>query len=172
MSDSLEISGLEAVLAENRQRFLSFARRCGGGGDCDDVLQECWLRLRNVQGPVSDPESYIHRVIYNIVRDRRRGARRSLLREHAWDAVMTERDADPAEVPEAERALLARELIEAANMRLQELGEPGLSIFIRHRVQGEVQSAIARDLGIGLSTVEKHLRRAYQALLGIEGKTP
>lgn len=165
MSDSGEISGLEAVLASGRQRFLSFAQRCGAGADAEDVLQDCWLRIRSVDAPVASPEAYIFRVIYNVVRDRRRGERRSADRARAWDEVMSEREADPLAVPAPERALLARESIAAAEERLTALGEPTFSIFVRHRLRGEVQTAIARDLGMGLSTVEKHLRRAYHALL-------
>lgn len=165
MSELGQLSGLQAVLEENRPRFLQFARRCGAGAEADDVIQDCWLRIRRVEGPVGNPEAYIYRTIYNIARDRRRGDRRSIKREQAWDAVMGERDADPAETPAAERALLAREEIIAAQARLVRLGEPALTIFVRHRLRGEVQAAIARDMGLGVSTVEKHLRRAYHALL-------
>jgi RNA polymerase sigma factor (sigma-70 family) len=165
MADPNAESGLEIVLQTNRPKLLSFAARCGAGDDAEDVLQECWMRIRSVDRPIADPWAYIHRIIYNIILDRRRGALRTSNREREWDATMSERDARPGSAPDAERAMLAREAIEAANARLTRLGEPTLTIFIRHRLRGEVQSAIARDLGMGVSTIEKHLRRAYHALL-------
>jgi RNA polymerase sigma factor (sigma-70 family) len=161
------MSGLEIVLRDNRPKLLSFAERSGAGNDAEDVLQESWLRIRTIDRPISDPLAYIHRVIYNIILDRRRGARRTSDREREWESTMSEHDTALAVVPDAERAMLARETIHAANARLTRLGEPAITIFIRHRLRGEVQSAIARDLGMGVSTVEKHLRRAYHALLDL-----
>ena len=64
---------------------------------------------------------------------------------------------------------MARETLAAVEARLDALGDPAALIFRRHRVDGLTQRRIADELRMGLSTVEKHLRRAYAAILGLEG---
>jgi RNA polymerase sigma-70 factor (ECF subfamily) len=46
-------------------------------------------------------------------------------------------------------------------------GERTDHIFRRHRVEGASQKEIAKELGISLSAVEKHLQKAYRALIDL-----
>lgn len=162
----LTVGGLVAVLDANRPRLLAFARRCGAGDDAEDVLQEVWIRVQATRQPVREPLSYLHRAVYNVILDHRRGTLRARNRDTAWHAERAPiADSPLVMMPEAEQAMLAREALAAAQARLDALGEPTRSIFLRHRLRGDPQKMIARELGMGLSTVEKHLRRAYRALL-------
>lgn len=164
-----QAAGLEAVFLENRAALVRRARAMGAGDDADDVLQDVWMRLRVAQGPISNPQAYLHRMIYTAVLDRRRGSRRAAVRDHAWHDAAGDLEPAGSTAPDAERSLIARQTIAAVEARLEALGEPAASIFRRHRIGGESQKGIAQDLGMGLSTVEKHLRRAYAAILDLGG---
>lgn len=163
-----EAAGLEAVFLEIRPELLRRARAMGAAADADDVLQDVWLRLRSSQGPIGHPRSYLFRMVYTAVLDRRRAERRAAARDGAWTSVHQPAEDPAAVAAEAQRGLIARQTLAAVQARIDGLGEPASSIFRRHRIGGETQRRIAEDLGMGLSTVEKHLRRAYAAILGLE----
>jgi RNA polymerase sigma factor (sigma-70 family) len=172
MSSSQDIapSGLEAVFSDLRPALIRRARAMGVGEDAEDVVQDVWLRLRDVRTPIANPQAFLYRIIYTTVLDRKRSARRTAARDGAWRAsgAGDPRDADIT-LDDAERQLIARETLARVEARLTALGEPTNSIFRRHRLGGETQRSIAEDLGLGLSTVEKYLRRAYAAVLGVRG---
>jgi RNA polymerase sigma factor (sigma-70 family) len=160
-------AGLEAVFTGMRPALVRRASAMGSGGDAEDVVQDVWLKTRTVKGPIANPEAYLLRMVYTAVLDRRRGARRAAARDSAWST--------PADLPEgavqsadAERALIAAQTLRAVEDRLEALGDPAAAIFRRHRIDGVPQRRIAEEWGIGLSTVEKHLRKAYAAILDLE----
>jgi len=163
-------AGLEAVFLDLRPALVRRARAMGVADDAEDVVQDVWLRLRSTTAPVGNPQAYLFRMVYTAVLDRRRGARRAAARDGAWIVHAAPDDLGEAAPPDAERSLIARETLAAVEARLEALGDPAAAIFRRHRIGGETQRRIAEDLGMGLSTVEKHLRRAYAALLGLEDK--
>lgn len=161
------VAGLEAVFAELRPALVRRAVAMGAGGDAEDVVQDVWLKIGSADGPVANPRAYLLRMVYTAVLDRRRGARRAAERDAAWS--------NPANLPEvsndnadAERRLIAVQTLRAVEARLAALGEPAASIFRRHRIDGVTQRRIADEFGLGLSTVEKHLRRAYAVLLDLQ----
>jgi DNA-directed RNA polymerase specialized sigma24 family protein len=47
------------------------------------------------------------------------------------------------------------------------LGDRTDLVFRRYRVEGRSQKEIAAELGISLSAVEKHLQKAYRALVDL-----
>lgn len=159
---------LEACFFENRARLLSFLRHAGAGDQADDLLQEAWLRL-NAATPartqIAEPLSYLFRLLHNLVLDWRRGEVRTRRRNESWADATGPARAGVSEEPAGERVLIARAQLMAARRKLDELGEPTAGIFRRHRLRGMTQRRIADELGMGLSTVEKHLRKAYRAMI-------
>lgn len=156
------VGGLERIFLEMRPKLLGRARAMGAGEDAEDLLQEVWMRLGAVEGPIANPEAYLHRMVYRAALDRNRGLKRAGARDGAWH------DLGEGVQPDAERNLIIRQTLAAVEDRLNALGEPAASIFRRHRLAGQTQRRIAEELGMGLSTVEKHLRRAYAAILDVE----
>ena len=67
-----------------------------------------------------------------------------------------------------ERIVLARDQLRVVEARLAGLGERTWTILRLFRIHGLPQERIAADLGISLSAVEKHLQKAYRALLSID----
>ncbi len=161
-------AGLEAVFTEMRPALIRRASAMGAGGDAEDVVQDVWLKIGNADGPVANPQAYLLRMVYTAVLDRRRGMRRTAARDAAW--------ASPANLPEdavapadAERRLIAVQALAVVEARLAAIGDPAAAIFRRHRIDGVTQRRLAEEFGMGLSTIEKQLRKVYAALLDLEG---
>jgi RNA polymerase sigma-70 factor (ECF subfamily) len=160
-------SGLEAVLLQNRTALLRFLRARGAGEAAEDFLQEIWIRAsRGVAGPIADPIGYLYRAANNLLLEKRRAELRGARRDHQWHELISE-EGDVADAPTGERILIAREQLAAAEAVLKSLGERTDYVFRRFRIEGASQRAIADELGISLSAVEKHLQKAYRALLDL-----
>lgn len=159
--------GLEQVYLLHRPALLRFLRARGAGDGAEDLLQEMWLKLSSAgTGPIHDPLAYLYRAANNLMLDRRRAAMRQAKREQDYSGV--EPGSDPAdERPGSEQTLIAREELHAVEAALADLGERTDSVFRRFRVNGQSQRAIADELGISLSAVEKHLQKAYRAVLEV-----
>lgn len=160
-------AGLEAVFSEMRPALIRRALAMGAAGEAEDVVQDVWLKIRTADGPIANPHAYLLRMVYTAALDRRRGARRAAARDAAWasPANLVEDAVHPAD---AERRLIAVQTLQAVEARLSALGDPAAAIFRRHRIDGLTQKGIAAEFGMGLSTVEKHLRRAYAVLLDLK----
>ncbi len=160
-------AGLEAVFIEMRPALIRRAAAMGVAGDAEDVVQDVWLRMRTTGGPIANPHAYLLRMVYTAVLDRRRGARRAAARDAAWSSPANLPD-DAVHPADAERRLIAVQTLKAVEARLTALGDPAAAIFRRHRIDGVTQRRIAEEFGMGLSTVEKNLRRAYAVLLDLQ----
>lgn len=160
-------NGLEAIFSEMRPALVRRAVAMGAGGDSEDVVQDVWLKVRDARGPIASPHAYLLRMVYTAVLDRRRGARRAAARDAAWSnpAHLADGVVEPAD---AERRLIAIQALREVEARLAALGDPAAAIFRRHRLDGLTQRRIAEEFDMGLSTVEKHLRRAYAVLLDLQ----
>ena len=159
------LGGLEAVYFENHAKLRGFLVR-GVGDLADDLLQELWLKLqRNTIGPVADPRSYLFRMAYNLMLDARKRTSRADRQARSWSEAMGTTAVGVSDDPASDRILIARELLVRVNSLIDDLGEPTAMIFRQHRIAGKTQRLLAMELGMGLSTVEKHLRKAYRAII-------
>jgi RNA polymerase sigma-70 factor (ECF subfamily) len=160
-------SGLEAVLMENRAALLRFLRARGAAEGAEDLLQEMWIKASaGASGPIAGPLAYLYRATNNLLLDRRRAALRSQRRDQDWHDLGSGAPG-VSEAPSGERVLIAREQLAEAEAALKALGERTDFVFRRFRVEGASQRAIADELGISLSAVEKHLQKAYRALIKV-----
>ncbi|HEX8670179.1 MAG TPA: sigma-70 family RNA polymerase sigma factor [Allosphingosinicella sp.] len=161
-------SGLEQVYLENRALLLRFLRARGAGDAADDLLQELWIRASAAAaGPVRDPLPYLYRTANNLMLDRRRAEMRQARREQDWSADSDAAPAAASDAPSGERTLMARQQLDQVRAAFGALGERTETIFRRFRLEGASQKQIADDLGISLSAVEKHLQKAYRALIEV-----
>ena len=114
---------------------------------------------------MAEPRAYLYRMAENLLHDRRRTAGWRTSREEAWVAAQlgATREADGR--PSAERELIAREELRLITAALAALPDRTLRIFRLYRLDGLRQREIALELGISVSSVEKHLRRAYQLVV-------
>lgn len=165
-SPDIPAAGLEAVFAEMRPAMIRRAQAMGVAGDAEDVVQDVWLKIRAAGGPIANPKAYLLRMVYTAVLDRRRGVRRTAARDAAWSSPANLPE-DSVEAANAERRLIAAQTLAEVQARLDAIGDPAAALFRRHRIDGVTQRELAVEFGMGLSTVEKHLRRVYAAILDL-----
>ncbi len=173
------------ALRPELRRFL-LARRLSEA-DAEDLLQDLFLRVEtSATGPVRSPRAYLYQMLNNMAHTRRRTEARQQARDADWlDApartgartgAATGSGSSGAETempdlaPDPETTLLARDHLARVEARLGQLPERTAHVFRQYRIEGVSQKLIARDLGISLSAVEKHLQRAYSAVLEIRSR--
>lgn len=176
-SPDIASSGLQAAVLTYRAelaRFLS-ARRASAD-EAEDILQDLYLKVRTLKtAPIAEPRAYLYRMAANLLADRRRAAARRIAREQTWSEAQLGPEQQLDGQPTVEQEMSAREELAIVSSAIASLPARTAEILRRYRVEGEGQKAIAADLGISLSAVEKHLQRAYrvvveaQARLGGEG---
>jgi len=160
--------GLEAVFMAHRPALFRFLRARGAGADAEDLVQELWVKVASSKtGPVAEPVAYLYRMADNLMLDRLRSEQRRSRRNEEWTDANNGL-ADVAVQPSAERVLIARDTLRAVEAVLADLGERTNLVFRRFRIDGVSQREIASELGVSLSSVEKHLQKAYRALLRVE----
>jgi len=157
--------GLKALFFENRPILLRFlAARRATPDEADDVLQDLFLRLETQRiGPIAQPIPYLCRMADNLLVDHRRSAAARAAREEAWTSTQFGSEVDDS--PSPERQLIGREALAATTRALATLPERTVDIFRRFRIDGAPQRQIAGELDISVSAVEKHLHKAYQAVV-------
>ena len=158
---------MRQLLVEMRDELKRFmlSRQCDPA-EVDDLLQDLFVKLATVKtGPVGNPRAYLYQMANNLLLDRRRGRQRQARRDDSWARSQFGQDLreDPAASPE--RVAIDRNALAQVEATLREMPERTADILRRYRLQGQSQKVIAEELGISLSAVEKHLQRAYRALL-------
>ncbi len=165
--DSQTPDGLARVLVAERPRLLRFLAARGAGDAAEDVLHDLWQRLvATPPAPVADPVAYLFRAAENVLRDRRRSSISRERRQQDWHDASN----GPHEEATGERRLIARERLREAERVLAAQGPRVSSVFRKFRLDGIGQAAIAQELGVSLSSVEKDLQKAYRALAALRLK--
>ena len=156
-------NGLRAAFMALRPALLRFMMARGASSeDAADLVQDLYLKLDQAGStPVAEPRAYLYRMADNLVLDQRRSAQRRARRNEAWVGPDPDRD----DRPSTEAVLIARERLGHIERALRALPERTADIFRRFRLDGQSQRTIAAALDISLSAVEKHLQRAYRAVL-------
>ena len=167
MDDPQDVGGLKAYLLRERPVLLRMlAARLGSVAEAEDVVQELWLRLSTMNSaPIAQPGGYLFRMANNIAMDRRRSASASARRDREW--LETHGGADDV-APSAERGMLASERLRQVDAIVAALPERTARIFRLSRYDGVLRRAIAEQIGISVSAVEKHLQTAYRAIHGLD----
>lgn len=161
--------GLKAVFLENREPLLRFLRARGAGDQAEDLVQDVWIRASaSASRPIANPRAYLFRVAHNLMIDNHRADTQRFQREQHWSDARGTSDTGVSDEPSIEHSLIARGMLEQAQNVIDELGEPTTTIFRRFRIDGVPQKRIAGELGVSLATVEKHLQKAYRAMLALK----
>lgn len=162
--------GLSGLLDDNRDALLRFlAARCGDAVMAEDLLHDLWIRIGKVStGPIANGRAYLFRMANNLVLDAARGRRRAMARDRAW--IEQDVGADngiemrPDPAPAADEALAQRQEAELLHRAIAELPAGAARALRLHRFDGLKQADVAREMGISVSAVEKHLATAMRHL--------
>lgn len=170
MGETTQFSGLSAVLEADEGRFRRFLiARTRDAELAEDLFQDARAKLLGPAGqkPASNPVPYIFQLLANLAEDHRRSERARAERGRAWGDRGEGIEPDRAEHMTPEREALDRDMLARVLAMLETLPERTRTIFIAFRIEGVSQKQIAADEGISLSAVEKHLQRAYRAIIDI-----
>ena len=141
-----------------------FLRRIRDRAQAEDLAQEVLLRMVRASDAelITHPESYVFRAAANLLLDyRRRALRNGTLRAQSLDAAVETEIVSPlVEDRSPERVILGEATLLEVEQALGELSELTRHVFILFRLENMMQKDIAALLGIGQSTVEKHVMRA------------
>jgi len=159
---------LAELFMANRPAILRYLQSHGAADAAEDLLQDLWVRTATAAAPEQVSLGYIMRMAHNLMIDRARGARQRRARELAYheDAPQASGEIDAA--PNAEHVLLARERLHSVEQALRSLGSRTEQVLRRHRIDEVPQRVVAQELGLSLSAVEKHLQKAYRALVLVQ----
>lgn len=163
--------GLRQIYLAIRPELLRFLVARRADDEAEDILQELFLKLDNEpRTPIANPRAYLYRMADNLLLDRRRAARRRVARDEAWVEARSGSHPEVDESPDSERILIGRERLAALERTLAGLPERTATAFRRFRIDAVSQREIAREFGISLSAIEKHLQRAYHAVLDAQAE--
>ena len=135
-----------------------FLRHWRQEADIDDLVQETLLRL--VRSPVQadNAEAYAVRIASNLLRDRARRDQSHRADQHtAFDDTLAYL---PSEEPDCDRVYEGRKQLDQLLAALTELPQRTCQVFLLQRYEGMTYTAIAKQLQISVSAVEKHMMRA------------
>ncbi len=147
-------------------RFLT--RRTGCAAAAEDLTQDLWLRMdglrRGAAEDIRSPAAYLFRAAANLARDHARAEKRRAARNAGALALVM---ADLPAVPSPERYAQGIEHLAAVEAALDALPPRSREIFALNRFEGISYRQIAVRLCISTTAVEKHMRRALDALAGL-----
>jgi len=133
----------------------------GADQDTDDLIQEVFLRLQTSadQADIDNVERYLFRTANNVLANHLRHGR---IHRLSFDASGEERDW--ADDISPERVVMGRQAVAQLIVGLRTMGPRAREAFLFHRFEEMTYPAIALQMGISLSGVEKLIIRALEHL--------
>lgn len=161
--------GLTAIFLAQRPMLLRlFTARLGNRDEAEDLLQDMWLKVDGMSDrPIAEPAAFLYRVAANLATDKRIASGRRVARDTAW----ADDRPSAGDLPDAERVMIARAEWRIVEDALNDMPER-MAIALRlARIEGRPQRAIAEELGISVSGVEKLLQRAHRKIYDQFGRS-
>ncbi|MFT4178506.1 MAG: RNA polymerase sigma factor [Thermomonas sp.] len=150
-----------ALALEYRPRLIRYFRHhLGTPDDAEDMAQDTLIRA--IRSPsitgVANMEAFLLTIAGNLLRDRIRRERASHSRQHV--SIDDAAEDLPTEDIHAERVYQDKARLKCFLDALEQLPPRCQQVFLLQRYDGLTYSAIAGQLGISVSAVEKHMMRA------------
>jgi RNA polymerase sigma-70 factor (ECF subfamily) len=162
------ISELYKKHYEELRRFV--AGRLSGG-EAADVVQDVFVRTLCLEPgyDIREPRAFLFRVASNIVLDRLRMQQH---RHESRGTVMGVRHDEPADEISPETTLDAQQRLGILREAIGELPPRCREVFLLHKFHHRSHAQIARQCGISVNMVEKHIIKALahcrKRLAGLE----
>jgi RNA polymerase sigma-70 factor (ECF subfamily) len=158
-------AGFGERIAENQRRVFQIAYSVlGNSADAEDVAQEAFLRAFQKFNSLREAEKFrwwINRIVFRLALNRRRGYRRGLVRDTAWQIAVTPEMVDGAKVVE-QRVMLDR--LRREIERLPEKFRRVLQLLLVEEMDAADVGAV---LGIPAGTVRSRVHTARKLLLEV-----
>ncbi len=158
-------AGLGERIAENQRRVFQIAYSIlGNSADAEDVAQEAFLRAYQKLALLREAEKFrgwVNRIAFRLALNRRRGHRRRLTRDTAWQ--MTETPAMVDGVKDAEQEVL----LDRLRREIERLPEKLRSVLQLSLVEEMDAAGVGAVLGIPAGTVRSRLHTARKLLLEV-----
>jgi RNA polymerase sigma-70 factor (ECF subfamily) len=159
---SLAMNAVDELFRRHNRALNGLARRRVGWEDAEDVVQDAYLRLLELEnaGRINDARGYLYRIAANLAIDllRKRKTRATCLVEDA--ELERAAGGDPVLGASGEEAILLRHV----QARLAQLPPACRETFLLSRLYGMTFPEIAERLGISLRTVNRHISRTIDHL--------
>lgn len=156
-------AALDRLDVSLRRSLVSyFRRRTGDRADIEDMVQEVFERLLKRGGAAAletqNPGAYVFETASSVLTDHFR--KKVAHRASAHEPFDLNRHGDADFSPE--HVLIHRERLARVSAMLFELPERTRAVFILRRIESMRAADVAARLGISISAVEKHMRKAIQ----------
>ena len=167
-----EAASLATTLELEQDRFMRFlVARTRDPALAEDLMQDARTKVLALgENDVARPVPYLFQMLANLVEDHRRSERAREQRGRAWGDRGEGLEPQRADHITPEQAAADRDMLDKTLAALDELPERTRAIFLAFRVDGISQKQIAAHEELSLSAVEKHLQRAYRAVIDIQKK--
>lgn len=125
-----------------------------------DLMQETYVRLLRLTDTqsVEQPRALLHRIATNLAIDHLRARKGGPNVAESLEAALEL----PCPVPSQERVLLGKERLQMFIQAVENLPPRTREAFLLYRVHECSYREIAARMGISLSGVDKHIRRAIE----------
>lgn len=153
--DSAEV---ERLFRSQGPRLLRLLTRRYSRDEAGDIVQEVFLRLSGAadRQTLTNPESYMKGIIWNLLRDRSKNITRRIERAHAE----LQPDRHAAEEGDPHQLLVARQTLARYEAAMRSMKPKTREIYLRHRLDEESYDQIAAALSMSVSGVEKQMAKA------------
>lgn len=146
-----------------------FTRVANDSALAEDIVQDLYLRIDTIPEDdcrtIDDATAFLFRMAHNIHRNHIRTLDNGRRRDTAWHSVHRDgREEAVDDAPSPEEAVTGRQQMAEFARAIADLPERTQAIFRLHKVEGMSQAQVASQLGISLSSVEKHLGAALKHL--------
>jgi RNA polymerase sigma factor (sigma-70 family) len=145
------VDACRALVQRQRMRGKNLA-------DADDIAQDACARALGLAQPdaVRDPVHYLMRIARNLFVDRQRRKLREAAIFHSLEGV----EQNARDAPDPERILAGKQELKRVLTAIDSLPPRCREAFTLHRFHALSYAAIARRMGVGTGTVEKHIAEA------------
>lgn len=148
-------SGFFLFLQKNRKILATVARRLMVSADVDDIIQETLVRALESEKlkTINQPEGFLIGIAKNVAREEAR--RRIALNQQLLEDLELENHI--ADEPSIDSIVDGRQRMEIFAGAIRKLPPRCARVFVMKHVFGASHKEIAAELGISVSTVEKHV---------------
>ena len=145
----------EAFVEQQRPLRAFISRFIRGPQDIDDIAQETFVRafLAEQKGDIQHPKAYIYRVARNLAFETlsKKSTQLTSYIEDSCDFSLLQSNED------IEVSTIVKEKFDRVKVAIAEMPPQCQRVFIMHKVYGFKYKEISQQLGISVSTVEKHI---------------